>query len=76
MIAGYPLSGEDLSEVKIEDLVLVKGRGLGPLYFLAAPDDREVSYHLSSQLSGTQDPSWHFKAIGRRLLFSSLVVCK
>jgi hypothetical protein len=76
MIAGYSLSGEDLSEVKIEDFVLVKGRGLGPLYILAAPDDREIRHHLSSQLSGPQDPYLHFKTIGRRFLFSSLVVYK
>jgi hypothetical protein len=56
MIAGCSLSGEDLSEVKIEDLVLVKGRGLGPLYILTTPDDREIRHDLSSQLSGTQDP--------------------
>jgi hypothetical protein len=56
MIAGCSLSGDDLSEVKIEDLVLVKGRGLGPLYILTTPDDREIRHDLSSQLSGTQDP--------------------
>jgi hypothetical protein len=56
IIARYSLSGEDLSEVKIEDFVLVEGRELGPLYILAAPDDREFRHHLSSQLTGTQNP--------------------
>jgi hypothetical protein len=60
VIAEYSLPGEDLSEVKIEDLVLVR-RGPKPLYILAVPDDREIRHHFSSPFSITQKPYWHFK---------------
>jgi hypothetical protein len=37
--SGRFLSDRDLSAVKIEDLVQVKGRENGPLYLLAPPAD-------------------------------------
>ena len=72
VIAEYFLPGE----VKIEDLVLVRGLGPKPLYILAVPDDREIRHHFSSQLSFTQKPYWYFKSHRPTFSVSSLVTCK
>lgn len=61
MLNTLCLFGEDLSEVKIEGLVLDKGPGPRPLYFLPVPEDRTIRLPFSSQPFSTQVPYCNFQ---------------